>query len=119
MVRKKYSCISSDFLDEHFRDDSITAAEHALSQLRKITSSSQKSKKKQLPRALERISERSFTEINPITGAVRYMSKGRHLLLEQQKELFSMCNQEDLSGQDRDTLRYVPIEVFTSRSPDY
>ncbi|QLL66779.1 hypothetical protein O998_03110 [Anaplasma phagocytophilum str. Norway variant1] len=111
--------VLSDFLDEHFRDGSVTAAEHALNQLRKITSSSQKSDKKLLSHALERTSERSFTEINPIAGAVPYMSKGRHLLLEQQKELFSICNQEALSGQGRDMLRYVPIEAFTSRNPDY
>ncbi|WP_155238520.1 ankyrin repeat domain-containing protein [Anaplasma phagocytophilum] len=111
--------VLGDFLDEYFRDDSTTAAEHALSQLRKITSSSRKNNKKQLPHALERTSERSFTEINPIAGAVRYMSKDRHLLLEQQKKLFSICSQEALSGQDRDILRCVPMEAFTSRNPDY
>ncbi|WP_152538991.1 hypothetical protein [Anaplasma phagocytophilum] len=111
--------VLGDFLDEYFRDDSTTAAEHALSQLRKITSSSRKNNKKQLPHALERTSERSFTEINPIAGAVRYMSKDRHLLLEQQKKLFSICSQEVLSGQDRDILRCVPMEAFTSRNPDY
>ncbi|WP_064660919.1 hypothetical protein, partial [Anaplasma phagocytophilum] len=117
--RSRPDNVLSDFLDEHFRDGSMTAAEHALNQLRKITSSSQKSDKKLLPHALERTSERSFTEINPIAGAVPYMSKGRHLLLEQQKELFSICNQETLSGQGRDMLRYVPIEAFTSLNPDY
>ncbi|AGR81943.1 ankyrin repeat family protein [Anaplasma phagocytophilum str. ApWI1] len=111
--------VLGDFLDEYFRDDSTTAAEHALSQLRKITSSSRKNNKKQLPHALERTSERSFTEINPIAGAVRYISKDRHLLLEQQKKLFSICSQEVLSGQDRDILRCVPMEAFTSRNPDY
>ncbi|WP_433846700.1 hypothetical protein AB9K21_02230 [Anaplasma phagocytophilum] len=111
--------VLGDFLDEYFRDGSTTAAEHALSQLRKITSSSRKNNKKQLPHALERTSERSFTEINPIAGAVRYMSKDRHLLLEQQKKLFSICSQEALSGQDRDILRCVPMEAFTSRNPDY
>ncbi|UQD54634.1 hypothetical protein [Anaplasma phagocytophilum] len=111
--------VLDDFLDEYFRDDSTTAAEHALSQLRKITSSSRKNNKKQLPHALERTSERSFTEINPIAGAVHYMSKDRHLLLEKQKKLFSICSQEALSGQDRDMLRCVPMEAFTSRNPDY
>ena len=118
--QNREDCVIHDFLDKNIPANSKKSKEsRTLEALRKSRNAAKSENPDKLAQVLEHESSKSFKEIEALSMPTPVAGRVKRDLFNQQKELFDIVRNGSLTSKNLSSLNVVPIDVFTSRDPEY
>ncbi|MFV9839086.1 MAG: hypothetical protein AB8U44_03615 [Aaplasma endosymbiont of Hyalomma asiaticum] len=118
--QNRKDCVIHDFLDKNIPASSKKSKEgRTLEALRKSRNAAKGEDPDKLAQVLEHESAKSFKEIDSLSVPTPVIGRVKRDLFYLQKELFDIEREGSLTPQHLSSLNLVPIDVFTSRDPEY